>query len=413
MDLGDGDRDVPRAWGANLAIRASAFASVGEFDPHRNCWSGDEEEWEERLLRAGGRIRYVAGAGLDHRRSAADATLRALARPRTGADARRATTTSTSTAPPPRPPRLRVLVGCLWHTLRRRCANGPVMAAHSWGRLERALERRGDHVRGDPVDDFLSGESGTIGGRRDAVRSLADLAGDVAALPTRARLLREGRRLRRRVLVLSVVRPANRMSYERALAELRRSRCVLDVREREPAGAGKFENLNALLEGIELSSYDWLLLLDDDVVLPRGFLAASCSSRSASTSRSPPRHTACARTRPGASRAAASRSIVRETAFVEIGPVTALRRETFEALLPFPPVGMGWGLDAHWSWLARERGWRIGIVDALPIAHRDAAAASAYSREAAVAQARGFLAEHPYLPVAESQRTLAVHRRCA
>ena len=26
---------------------------------------------------------------------------------------------------------------------------------------------------------------------------------------------------------------------------------------------------------------------------------------------------------------------------------------------------MGWGLDAHWSWLAREHGWRIGIVDLL------------------------------------------------
>jgi hypothetical protein len=90
-----------------------------------------------------------------------------------------------------------------------------------------------------------------------------------------------------------------------------------------------------------------------------------------------------------------------------------LHRDTFDVLLPFPAVGMGWGLDAHWSWLARERGWRVGIVDLTAVAHRSAPAASAYSREQAVAQARAFLAEHPYLPVGESQRTLAVHRRCA
>jgi hypothetical protein len=104
---------------------------------------------------------------------------------------------------------------------------------------------------------------------------------------------------------------------------------------------------------------------------------------------------------------------VRETAFVEIGPVTALHRDTFELLLPFPAVGMGWGLDAHWAWLAREHGWPIGIVDLFPIAHLAAPAAAGYAREEAVAQARAFLADHPYLPVRESQRTLAVQRRCA
>ncbi len=30
---------------------------------------------------------------------------------------------------------------------------------------------------------------------------------------------------------------------------------------------------------------------------------------------------------------------------------------------------MGWGLDAHWAALAREHGWRMGVVDATPIGH--------------------------------------------
>ena len=42
-------------------------------------------------------------------------------------------------------------------------------------------------------------------------------------------------------------------------------------------------------------------------------------------------------------------SVARETAFVEIGPVTAFHRDTFAALLPFPDLKMGWGLDAYWS----------------------------------------------------------------
>ncbi len=102
---------------------------------------------------------------------------------------------------------------------------------------------------------------------------------------------------------------------------------------------------------------------------------------------------------------------MRETSFVEIGPVTAFASATFDTLLPFPPLRMGWGLDAHWAALARERCWRCGVIDAVAIGHRAAPAASAYSHEAAVAEARKFLAQQPYVPAAELQRTLTTHRR--
>ena len=54
---------------------------------------------------------------------------------------------------------------------------------------------------------------------------------------------------------------------------------------------------------------------------------------------------------------------------VEIGPLTAFHRSVAAELLPFPPLRMGWGLDAHWGGLAQERGWRLGVVDATPIRH--------------------------------------------
>jgi hypothetical protein len=286
------------------------------------------------------------------------------------------------------------------------------MAAHTWGRLGRALDGRRDRVAGDPVDDFLSGQSGEVGGRRDALRALADLGLDACGVPARLALRRLTRRFARRVLVLTVVRELNREMYERAVAELRRSGCDVVVAERGPGGAGKFENLNALLSDVHLDAFDWVLLMDDDVVLPRGFLdgllflAERHRLRLAAPAHRIRSHAAWPLTRRHAG------TVLRETAFVEIGPLTALQRDTFGALLPFPRVGMGWGLDAHWSWIARERGWKLGIVDLLPIEHRVAAAGAGYSREAAVAGARAFLRDHPYLPVGESQRTLAVHRRC-
>jgi hypothetical protein len=95
---------------------------------------------------------------------------------------------------------------------------------------------------------------------------------------------------------------------------------------------------------------------------------------------------------------------------VEIGPVVAFGAVTFDSLLPFPPLRVGWGLDAHWSAIARERGWRIGVVDATPVRHALRPIAGAYSRDNALAEARAFLAERPYTPSREAGRTLAVHR---
>ena len=128
-------------------------------------------------------------------------------------------------------------------------------------------------------------------------------------------------------------------------------------------------------------------MIDDDVELPRGFLDRFlflCERFSLTLAQPAHRlHSHAAwevtRRRPG--------SVVRETSFVEIGPVTAFASACFPVLLPFPELRMGWGLDVHWAALAREHGWRCGVVDAVCIRHRQAPAAAAYPREAAVAEA--------------------------
>ena len=70
---------------------------------------------------------------------------------------------------------------------------------------------------------------------------------------------------------------------------------------------------------------------------------------------------------------------------------------------------MGWGLDAHWSALAQEHGWRLGVVDATPIGHTIRPAASDYPRETAAAEARRFLDGRPYV-TRDAVRTLEAHR---
>jgi hypothetical protein len=206
--------------------------------------------------------------------------------------------------------------------------------------------------------------------------------------------------------VLGVERPGSLMAA--ATRELARSRHEVRVRTVPMGAGGKFEHLNALLGGIDLSSCDWLLVLDDDIVLPRGFLDAFlAAAEAAQLTLAQPAHRlhghaawAITRRRP---------DTVRETTFVEIGPLTAFARPAFGALLPFPAgLRMGWGLDVHWSAVARERGWRLGIVDATPIAHTQRPAGDAYAREAAVAEARAFLADRPYV-ARDAVRTLAVH----
>jgi hypothetical protein len=408
LDLGAEDRDVDMLWGANLAIRRGAFQRLGPFE-EGETGAGDEEDWVRRYRRAGGRVRYVAAAGLDHRRAGRDARLPGLARAayHRGRTARRYDDRRGDVQPPTR--ELRALAGCAWHTVRRRCANGVVMGAHAAGRIAEALDPA---PVGGP--DFVSGRSGTVVGRRAALAAAADFGLDAreAISGRRARLRRAAREIpRRHVLVLGLERPEHRALAEAAGAELGRSRHEIEFALAPVVpGLGKFENLNALLERRPADGHDWLLVIDDDVELPKAFLDVLlfCAERF-DLRLAQPAHRRRSHAAWGVTRRQPD-SVVRETSFVEIGPVTAFHRDTFEALLPFPDLRMGWGLDLHWAALARERGWRMGVVDAVAIGHRVRPAAVGYDREGAVAEAREFLADRPYVPRREAERTLAIHR---
>jgi len=141
LDLGPRDCETDFVWSANMAVRRGAIERIGDFDERVPIY-GDEEEWLIRLHANGGRVAYVARAGLEHRRTGDDARLRALARAeyRRGRAAVRNDRRKGSELPLHR--ELRDLAGAGWHTARRGCPQGLIMGAHATGRLVETLRGR-------------------------------------------------------------------------------------------------------------------------------------------------------------------------------------------------------------------------------------------------------------------------------
>ena len=280
-------------------------------------------------------------------------------------------------------------------------------------------------TRPDP-NSFLSGDGGDVTDPwRRAKRTAGELAFGAIDAVTGTRL-RAGRLARKTrspldVLVIGVYRDGSMLAGSLPALESSRHNVRIalgamgaaDERLREHTvtehlTGGKFQNLNRLLDDGEP---DWTIVVDDDVRLPHAFLdrfLGVCEAfeldlaQPAQTLRS---HSAwkVTRRRPA--------SLVRVTRFVEIGPVTAFGRRAAAELLPFPELRFGWGLDLHWAALAGRHGWRLGVVDALPVRHESALVGATYSRDDAVEEAARFLTDRPYLPSARAGEVLATHRR--
>jgi hypothetical protein len=262
------------------------------------------------------------------------------------------------------------------------------------------------------LDRLVSGESGTVSGPRARVRAcLADLLDD-AALWCRLvppRLARAARRSAHgKVSVLGVYSADLGANMAQTASELQSSERQVEfalgaIDGAAPAIAqltvatelrgGKFENLNALLETAPAHDAEWIVITDDDVELPRGFLdrLLFIAERFEFQLVQP----ALRRTSHAAWRVCRRErwSIARATQLVEIGPLVAIHRSIAGHLLPFPPLRMGWGLDLHWGGLAKQHGWRLGIVDAMPIRHELREVAATYDRSAAFDEMQRFLSD--------------------
>ena len=403
----------PHAWGANMTVRRCALERAGRFDESRELY-GDEQEWQQRLHAAGGRIRYVAAAALDHRRAGDDARLRSLAARRLPARARRAAASTSSRA---RAPSLRARAARA-RRLRRahRCATaartGSCSTAHSLGRLRAAtqaptaaagarrrpglpLGRERHRRRRAPPAAARRRRAARPRGRALRRRRLDRAARARTAAPARARARHRAARAAhaRRADRAAPHAPRGRDAHGRdgrgrqvrapqraaRRAPARRLRLAARHRRRRRAAARLPRPLPALRRG-------------------RGPRARPA--------RPPP---PLAR-RLGRSRAAARRRRARD-ALRRDRPGHGVRRADASRRCCRSPR-CGWaGASTRTGPRSRaSSGWPVGVVDATPILHTTPVGGG-YARDDAVAEARAFLAERPYVTRA-SRGPRVVAARC-
>lgn len=197
----------------------------------------------------------------------------------------------------------------------------------------------------------------------------------------------------RKVLVVAVDVPARRADLDKVVGRLRESRHDLTVVLAPLGDRGKFQNINAGLLDACAEDHDWLIVVDDDIDLPSGFLDAFlCVAELAGLAVCQPAHRFFSYTSWEVTQRVWN-SLARVTGFVECGPVTAFHQATFRHCLPFPDTRWAWGIDVLWSELASRHGFAMGIVDATPIGHLREIANS-YGRDAAIEEGHQFLARH-------------------
>jgi hypothetical protein len=245
-------------------------------------------------------------------------------------------------------------------------------------------------------DDFFDSSFGTLRRLSWRNRRLGWLTDSL--FDSRLRLNRTRRSLRtsidaspvQDVLIVGIEVPDRAADIHAVIDALSRTRHRIEVALVKMQPRGKFENVNAAIAEVDLARFDWMVVVDDDIAAPPGLLDECLRlSHAAVLKIFQPAH----RFRSYATFKLTQRrwnTLLRITRFVESGPLTGFHRDTFDALLPFPSMRWAWGLDVHWSEIARREGWNIGIVDSVPIRHLRPIAAS-YGFFTAMDEARAFL----------------------
>jgi hypothetical protein len=220
-----------------------------------------------------------------------------------------------------------------------------------------------------------------------------------------------------RVLVVGIYLADQKNTAAAVVAELDRSRrWSVDQRwialGRAPAPAGlaertverfhglrpKFELVNRVVGAAGLDGYDYVLVADDDIELPEGFLDRYLELTD--------RHRLALAQPARTHDSYIDHSLVEQldgldarwTRFVEIGPLFSIHRSAVRLLIPFDEASpMGWGYDYAWPVTMEQAGLRLGIVDATPVAHSLRKPVANYDYSKADAARGAFLSGRPHL----------------
>src|SRR5688500_9972122 len=160
----------------------------------------------------------------------------------------------------------------------------------------------------------------------------------------------------------------------------------------------KFLLLNQLLKSVDLLDFEYVIISDDDIVLPAGFV----DSYLARVSRHNFALAQPARTHDSYIDHRFVEQLdgidARRTRFVEIGPLFSLHRAAYDYFLPFDEASpMSWGNDFVWPVLAEKHNLKMGIVDAAPVAHNLRKPVAYYNYGTNADAMRNYLAARPHL----------------
>jgi hypothetical protein len=169
----------------------------------------------------------------------------------------------------------------------------------------------------------------------------------------------------------------------------------------------KFTVLNRLLDSENLGAHEFVLVCDDDISFPPGFLDTYLDlvlrydfslAQPARTLNSYIDHYFVAQMEG---------IEARRTRFVEIGPFFSIRRDAYNHILPFDESSpMGWGYDFFWPCVIEESGLKMGIIDATPVEHRMRKPVENYNYDHTRRMMEEFLSDKKYLSLNEAFRIM-------
>ena len=174
-----------------------------------------------------------------------------------------------------------------------------------------------------------------------------------------------------------------------------------------PEPSPKFVLINRLLSNPSYRDYAFVIVCDDDIRLPDGFLdtylTLVCKHDFALAQ--PARTHDSYIDHPFVEQLDGIQA--RWTRFVEIGPLFSIRRDATSLLLPFDEASpMGWGYDLVWPHVLDAARLKLGIVDAAAVAHTLRKPLAHYSYPAARESMDRFLEQRPHLSTYEAFRII-------
>ncbi|MEO9190561.1 MAG: hypothetical protein ABI224_11275 [Acetobacteraceae bacterium] len=170
--------------------------------------------------------------------------------------------------------------------------------------------------------------------------------------------------------------------------------------------APKFELVNRILADVDIGSFDYVLVVDDDIHLHRQFLPTFLTYQEAFdfALAQPARvwHShfdhAFALRRPWL--------LARRTRFVECGPLISFRRDAAAILLPFTHPEQLWGLDFVWPLAIEGQSLKMGIIDGIAVDHSLRPQGSTYNKSEHEAAMHRFLSATPHLTMGEAFKVI-------